>query len=228
VIGGIAMTTLRDRPAEPSAGSATTGGAPRRPFALSTPGQVTLAVLSGAAGVIHLAMVPSHWGSSVVEGAGFALMGWAQVVIAVLLLASPSRALLRVTMLVNVLAIGAWAVSRTWGLPFGENAGHAHDAEFIDLVCVALEIALVIGAAVWMSRPALGQGWHGARLAVFAVVPVAVLALATAALASPSARDHAHDSHAAAAGGSGHAHDASSAAATPAAANAASPSPGRG
>ncbi|MFA5886008.1 MAG: plasmid pRiA4b ORF-3 family protein, partial [Acidimicrobiia bacterium] len=50
-----------------------------------------LAALSGAAGAIHLAMVPSHWGSSVVEGAGFALVGWAQIAIAVVLLASPSR-----------------------------------------------------------------------------------------------------------------------------------------
>jgi len=220
VIGGIAMTTLLDRPVEVSTGSMPTGSAPRRPFALSMPGRVMLAVLSGAAGVIHLAMVPSHWGSSVAEGAGFAMVGWAQIVIAVLLLAAPTRGLLRVTMLVNVFAIGAWAVSRTWGLPFGENAGHPHDAEFIDVVCVALEIALVIGAAVWISRPALGQHWHGARLVAFAVVPIAVLALATAALASPSARNHAHDSHASAGGAAGHVHGSTAAAATSPTANA--------
>src|SRR4030095_10413221 len=99
-------------------------------------GRVLLAVLSGSAGVIHLAMVPSHWGSSASEGIGFALTGWAQIVIAVMLLTSPTRALLRVTMLVNVFAIGVWMISRTWGLPFGEEAGHPHDAQFIDLVCV--------------------------------------------------------------------------------------------
>src|SRR6476659_7247130 len=103
---------------------------------MSGVGKVLLAVLSGAAGVIHLAMVPSHWGSSAVEGVGFALTGWAQIVIAVMLLASPSRGLLRVTMIVNVFAIGVWMISRTWGLPFGEESGQPHDAQFIDLVCV--------------------------------------------------------------------------------------------
>jgi len=153
--------------------------------------------------------VPSHWGSSVAEGVGFALTGWAQIVIAVMLLASPSRLLLRVAMLVNVLAIGAWMISRTWGLPFGEDRGHPHDAQFIDLVCVGIEIALVVLAAVWLEHPDFGRSWRSARLAAFAIVPIAVLALATAALASPSARNHAHDSH------GGHAHDDTVAAAAP-------------
>src|SRR6187551_1595418 len=61
----------------------------RRGFELSLAGRVLLAVLAAAAGVIHLAMVPSHWGSSTVEGVGFALVGWAQVVLAVLVLALP-------------------------------------------------------------------------------------------------------------------------------------------
>ena len=122
----------------------------RHTFDLSAVGRILLAVLSGAVGVIHLAMVPSHWGSSAVEGVGFALTGWAQIVIAVMLLTTPSRALLRVTMLVNVFAIGVWMISRTWGLPFGEESGQPHDAQFIDLVCVGLEVALM---------PCVGQAW---------------------------------------------------------------------
>jgi hypothetical protein len=169
-------------------------------FALSLAGRVLLAVLSGAAGVIHLAMVPSHWGSSAAEGIGFALTGWAQVVMAVMLLAAPSRALLRVTMLVNALAIGVWIISRTWGLPVGEASGHAHDAQFVDLACVGLEVALVLLAGWWLGHPDFGRSWPARGVAVFAIVPLAVLALATAALASPSARNHAHDSH----GGHGH------------------------
>src|SRR5262245_63383785 len=149
----------------------------RRTFELSTAGRVLLAVLSGAAGVIHLAMVPSHWGSSVAEGVGFAVTGWAQIVIAVMLLVSPSRALLRVTMLVNVFAIGAWMISRTWGLPFGEHSGQPHDAQFIDLVCVGIETALVVLAAWWLEHPDFGRNWHGRALVVFAIVPLAVVAL---------------------------------------------------
>jgi hypothetical protein len=184
----------------------------RRQVDLSAVGRVLLAVLSGAAGTIHLAMVPSHWGSSAVEGIGFALAGWVQVAIAVLLLTSPSRSLLRITMLVNVVAIGVWVVSRTWGLPYGEHSGQPHDAQFIDLVCVGIEVVLVVLAAWWLEHPDFGRNWHGSALAAFAIVPIAIVALATAALASPSARNHAHDSHgaheaaAASSGTTGHAH----------------------
>jgi hypothetical protein len=185
---------------------------------VSSVGKVLLAVLSGAAGVIHLAMVPSHWGSSVAEGVGFSIVGWAQIVIAVILLTSPSRGLLRVTMLVNVVAIGAWMISRTWGLPFGENSGQPHAAQFIDLVCVGIEAGLVVLAAWWLEHPEFGRNWHGRALVAFAIVPIAVVGLATAALASPSARNHAHDSHsghldalAAGTGITGHVHTASGA-----------------
>lgn len=166
-----------------------------RDFDLTLGGRVLLSVLSASAGVIHLAMVPSHWGSSVVEGAGFALVGWAQVALAVWVLAAPSRTLLRSVMVVNVLAIGAWMVSRTWGLPIGEHAGHPHEAEFVDLACVTIEVMLVIACGVWLARPTLGHQWRGARLALLAVIPISVLSIATAALASPSARDHAHGTH---------------------------------
>src|SRR3954465_13194423 len=185
----------------------------RAAFALSPAGRVLLAVLASGAGVLHLAMVPSYWGSSVVEGVGFALTGWAQIAIAVLLLTSPSRVLLRVTMLVNVVAIGVWMISRTTGLPFGDQHGQPRAGQFIGLVCVGIEIASVLLAAWWLEHPTFGRTWRGARLAAFAVVPFAVLALATAALASPSARNHAHDSHAqsistalASGGSSGHVH----------------------
>src|SRR5580765_2622775 len=132
----------------------------RNEFDLSTAGRVLLAALSGTAGAIHLAMVPSHWASAPVEGVGFAIVGWLQIAIAVVMLAMPSRMLLRVVMLVNVGAVGAWAVSRTAGLPVGEHAGQPHDAQFIDLVCVGIELALVVLAAIWLSRPSLGASWR--------------------------------------------------------------------
>ena len=153
-------------------------GGVRRPFQLSDPARLLLAVLSGAAGAIHLAMVPSHWSSSTVEGFGFAVVGWAQIALAVMLFVAPSRRLLRVTILLNVFAVGAWCVSRIWGLPFGAEAWQPHAAQFVDLACVGIELALVLLAAECHSRPSLGRNWSGARLAVFAIVPISVLALA--------------------------------------------------
>jgi hypothetical protein len=166
-----------------------------RPDSLSGAGRVLLAVLLGSAGAIHLAMVPSHIESSSVEGIGFALVGWFQIGLGLGFLGRPSRAALRLAMLANVAFVGVWAISRTWGLPVGEHSGHPHDVGFVDLVCVGIEVAVVVTAALLLEHPSWGRTWHGARLAVAAVIPVSVVALATAALASPSARDHAHTSH---------------------------------
>lgn len=163
----------------------------------------TLGALSGAAGVVHLAMVSSHWSDSAVEGLGFAATGWFQVALAVGLVVWPSAQLLRIGIVANIAFVAVWAISRTWGLPFGAHAGHPHDAGFVDLACVGIEIAFVAVAVVALLHPEVGRTWHGARLAAFAIVPISVIALATAALASPGARDHASVSH----GAHGHAHE---------------------
>ena len=182
-----------------------------RPMHTSTAARVLLAVLSGVAGAIHLAMVPSHWNESAVEGIGFAVTGWIQLSLAVWFLLNPKASVLRFAMVANLAFIAIWAVSRTYGLPFGAEPWHAHDPGFVDLVCVGAEAALVIVAGAVLLRHDFGRGWNTSRLAVFAIVPIAVVALGTAALASPSARDHASGSHshgesgeAAAAGEHGH------------------------
>ena len=153
-----------------------------------------LAVLAAAAGIIHLAMVPSHWGESAVEGFGFALAGWVQLTLAVALLVRPSRALAARRDGRDVrLRRG---VGRQPGLGTSvrsSSSGHPHDPSFIDLACVGIEVAFIAVAGVVLCRPRAGTrsgaamqyGLRGAALA-----SMAVLALATAALASPSARDH--------------------------------------
>jgi len=181
-----------------------------RPVELGTGPRVLLATLSAVAGIIHLAMVPSHWGESVVEGVGFAVAGWTQLALAVLLLARPTALLLRATVVVNFAFVVVWLVSRTWGLPFGDHAWHPHDPSFVDLTCVGAEIALAGVALYALQRPALGREWSGARLALGAIVPLSVVALATAALGSPSARNHGAQIH----GGHAHAETAAAVAAT--------------
>jgi hypothetical protein len=184
-------------------------GPERRPIDPTIGVRATLAALSGAAGAIHLAMVPSHWSESAVEGVGFAVTGWFQLALAFLLLWRPTTLLLKAAVVANMAFIGVWAVSRTYGLPFGPEAWHPHDPGFVDLVTVGAEGALVLLAAGLLLRPGLGRGWSRSRLAFSMIIPVAVIALATAALASPSARDHASGSHAhggEAAAAGGHAH----------------------
>lgn len=164
-------------------------------FELSGPTQMLLACLSGAAGVIHLVMFPSHMGESAIEGVGFALAGWFQLAVALLLITRPSRPLLEAAVLGNAGLIALWAISRSAGLPFGPNAGHAETIGFVDLTCVGFEVAIIGAAALALTRPAFGRGWDGSERFMASALSIGVLVLATAALASPSARDHAAGAH---------------------------------
>ncbi len=194
------MTSVLERKVQPSGASSSKGAKQERrvPFDLAVVGRVLLAVLSGTAGAIHLVMVPSHFALSTAEGIGFAVAGWIQLSIAVLLLVRTSRLVVVGAIVANAGAIAAWGFSRIWGLPFGSNAWHPQTSSFIDLTAVGLEAAFVVAAGVFLFRPGFGRGWDRRRLTMGAVVPLAILALTSAALASPSARDHAAGSHGAA------------------------------
>jgi len=177
------------------------------------PLRALLAALSGAAGVIHLAMVPSHMDEWALEGVAFAVAGWFQLAWAVLVLTRSRRELLRLGLAANLLFVGAWAVTRTAGSPFGPHAGHAESASLIDLTTVGLQLALVALAAVALFRPTLGAAL-GRSLPTVTATAAVVVVVASVALASPSARNHAHTSHGEhgdghdEAAGSGHDHEA--------------------
>lgn len=201
------MTDLIDRSSEqaadadpaddPSREDAATAAAPdderAAPFDLPFPVRSALGALLAAAGVIHLVMVPSHWGESGVEGPGFMLAGWLQIALAVALLRRPARWMLQLSVLSNVVLVAVWAVSRTAGLPFGQHAGHAETVSVVDGTTVGLELAAVALALGLLLR---GAGFVRADSRAFALgVPVMALVLASVAIASPSARNHAAGSH---------------------------------
>ena len=178
----------------------------RAPFDLAVDSRLFLAAVSAGAGAIHLAMVPSHWGESVAEGLGFAIVGWLQLVFAGVVLTRPSRALLQCGIVVNLAAIAAWIVSRTAGLPFGAHSGHAESAGFVDVTCVLFEVVLVVACGVLLLSPQRTRRVVRSGMAFAGIAGLGVLALTTAALASPGARNHAAHSHGDAVAASGEAH----------------------
>lgn len=199
------MTDVLDRAAVDDRPTVTSQ--PPARFDLSNGARLLLASFSVGAGAIHLAMVPSHWGASTVEGVSFAVAGWLQIGFAVAVVARPSRLLLQLGIALNAIAIGAWIVSRTAGLPYGAHSGVAEDAGFVDVTCVALEGVLLVACAVWAFKPRLGARFARGGLAFAAVVAVSVLGLTTAALASPGARNHGHaEGGEGAVAGDGHTH----------------------
>jgi hypothetical protein len=167
-----------------------------RTFELSAACRIALAMLSGAAGLIHLVMVPGHTQEAAVDGVLFAIAGWVQVGLAVVLAARPRRPWLWATIVVNLVFIGAWAISRVWGMPFGAHAGQSESAGFVDLTTVGFEAALVVVAAVLLLRPTVASSWSDAEFVLASVVPLAVVALTTGALMAPSTADHATAGHA--------------------------------
>jgi hypothetical protein len=195
-------------PAESDRTTAEAAPTPRRPAPGEAPPRVVrwwvAATLVGA-GAIHVATAPSHLGESAVEGAGFVVAAWAQLLLAAVVLVRPSRRALAAVVGTSLALVAAWGLSRISGLPFGAHAGHAESVSVVDGVCVGLEVVAVLAAALGLlrARPRLLQ----AR--ILAVVgALGALALATGAVVSPSARDHAagsHGDHASGAAG-GHAH----------------------
>lgn len=154
-----------------------------------------LAALVAAAGVIHLAMVASHWNEWALEGAAMAAAGWIQLALAAAIVLRPSRGVLVGTVVASLVFTGVWALSRTSGYPFGPHADEAESVTAVDATVVVLELLAIVGVVVVLAWPGLTVGGRGPRWAVPVLATATLIAVTTAVLASPSAADHAHDEH---------------------------------
>ncbi|HEY5154381.1 MAG TPA: hypothetical protein VIJ47_06585, partial [Acidimicrobiales bacterium] len=140
------MTDILDRPtiAEPLIELERAPGSGDSP---SVAVRTLLAVLCGAAAAIHFAMAPAHAAEWRVEGVAFVASAWIQAVLAIALAVRPSRRWLTAAVVCNLAFIGAWAFSRTAGLPSGPNAGVVEAVTSVDLTCVVLE-GLIVAVAI--------------------------------------------------------------------------------
>lgn len=105
------------------------------------------AITTGLAGAIHYAVVPEHRSEWLPAAILFTLVGAVQLSWAVLAWPAARRGLLLTGGAVNLAALGAWFISRVWGMPVGP---HAHIPEAIgaaDLI-TALSQAVAIAAVV--------------------------------------------------------------------------------
>ena len=93
----------------------------RRPGARPVHGATVLATvvggLTGLAGIVHVAHATTHLRPTAALGIGFFVVGWVQLVLAGAVLARGGTRVLLATAAIDVFAIGAWAHSRTVGLP---------------------------------------------------------------------------------------------------------------
>jgi hypothetical protein len=111
-------------------------------------------VSSAAAAGVHAAVGPAHFSEKLVFGLFFAGSAMAQVLWSVAVVARPTRLLLELGVIGNVVAIVLWAQTRTVGL--GSLLPHAEAVGPWDLCCVAWEIATVVCCSLLLAerRPA--------------------------------------------------------------------------
>jgi hypothetical protein len=158
--------------------------------------RLALAALCAAAGVVHLVMVPQHAQESTLDGIMFLVGGWAQIGLAVALLAWPRKVVLQATSVVNLACIATWTVSRTTGLPWGANPGVKEAAGTVDQLTTLFEAVAVIVALAALIRPDLLRSMGDRAVLVGAAVAAAVVVAASVVLTSPEAANHSHGAEA--------------------------------
>jgi hypothetical protein len=158
---------------------------------------------SVGAGAIHLAAAGIHAEHPSLARI-FVIMGAAQVIAGLVLALGGGRPAASVVAIVNVAAVGGWALTRTVGISWVRGLEASESPQFADTVCAALgaiSLALAVFVLLRGSRqaPRLGLVAPGALVG----------ALSVAAMLTGATHVHSHDA------ATGHVHDETAAAATP-------------
>jgi len=102
------------------------------------------ALLSFAAGDIHVAFVQEHFREWWAYGAFFVAAAAGQGLFAALVLLRQPPWLLLAGILGNLAILGMYVLSRTNGPPLGPHAGAPERVASIDVVCTAAELGVIV------------------------------------------------------------------------------------
>jgi hypothetical protein len=157
-----------------------------------------LALLSGAAGVIHLLVIEDHLVTSRLHGAMFAALAAFQLTWAVWFAARPGRVLAVLALLVNAGTIGVWLLSRISGLPGWLEGEGPEPVGLADLAATVMELGLVAGLLALSWGP-MRRRWVDGRAVTradaglaMAMVTLAVVLGTLASIASIASGGHGH------------------------------------
>ena len=157
----------------------------------AAPGRLsaTAGALTVGAGLVHAAAIGAHVDHRAVVVL-FALTALAQVTLGGAMVGRPSRPVLVAGAAVNLLVVGAWALSRTSGLPLVDALSAREAVGLQDLTATLLEGVAVVAALVAIRDPAPRP---------VSLSPALVLALVPALVGMTAPHRVADDHHAAAA-----------------------------
>ena len=123
-----------------------------------------------AAGLIHLAIAPLHWGHAPAHGLFFAASGLAEVVWGIAFWRKPSAALCRAGMVLAGEMITLWAITRAFPAPFGDEPGE------IEITGLASKLLEGLGLAVLAALAVSGAAARGTRLSAWRMAGKIVIA----------------------------------------------------
>jgi hypothetical protein len=117
--------------------------------------------LSVGAAAIHNAAIPAHFLEDPLIGIAFVVMAVLQLGWGLLYLATRSRVIALIGLLVNDAIVALWGWTRTVGLPFGPTPDQPEPVTFLDLTATFLEVLLIVLLAFrlapqarrWLGRP---------------------------------------------------------------------------
>jgi FtsP/CotA-like multicopper oxidase with cupredoxin domain len=135
------------------------------------------ALLTLGSALIHLAVAPEHLREWLPFGVFFLAVGSIQIVLAVNLVARPTRRIALNLAIQNVFLLGIWCLSRTVGLPFGPTPGQPEEIALTDILCGVLEVlALVtlLTLVIWPVTRRPRRIW----LVYLGTLPMAIVSLA--------------------------------------------------
>ena len=152
-----------------------------------------VAACAFGAAAIHFGFAPDHFGESRFHGAFFFLAGWAQLAFGLAVILKPSRAVLRIGILLNVAIVVLWVVSRVAGMPFGDDPWVAEAVTFPDTLATVLEVLAVVGSYALLTGT-LERREVPRTAAIFGGIGVALalVGLTTASVAPALSGGHSH------------------------------------
>lgn len=160
--------------------------APRRRSVTDT--VIATALTSVAAASVHFAVGVPHASEDPLFAAALVGCGALQLVWGHALLKRPTRSVIVLGLLLNVLALLTYGVSRSVGLPFGPEPWIPAGIGPLDLITVVDEAFIVFLAARFFRRDQPAAGWHDGRVLIGAAMTAAVITV----LLLGAGAEHAH------------------------------------
>ena len=158
-------------------------GQQSRTVGLSVPLTAIAAGLSLGAAAIHFSVIREHLEEFALFGYAFIGLAWFQAIWALVYVLRGNARMALGGAAVNAGAVTVWLISRTFGLPFGSEAGVPEAVGFADLLATAFEVALiaVLAATLWpaWARRLARREMPIQRAFVLAVFCVATMVLLT-------------------------------------------------